>query len=64
MTPKEKANELIEKFIFINGNSFFAKDCAIIAVDEILNSNPTWFVDQMKSTHKFWQEVKTELEKL
>lgn len=64
MTPKEKANELIEKFIFINGNSFFAKDCAIIAVDEILNSNPTWFVDQMKSTHKFWQEVKSELEKL
>ena len=64
MTPKEKANELIEKFIFINGNSFFAKDCAIIAVDEILNSNPTWFVDQMKSTHKFWQEVKSELENL
>ena len=36
MTPKEKAKELIEKFIFINGNSFFAKDCAIIAVDEII----------------------------
>lgn len=64
MTAKEKAKELIEKFTFINGNSFFAKDCATFTVDEILNSNPTWFIDQMRSTHKYWQEVKNELEKL
>lgn len=37
MTPKEKAAELVEKFIQTNGNSFFAKDCALIAVNEILN---------------------------
>ena len=60
MTPKEKAKELVEKFIFINGNSFFAKDCAIIAVDEIIKSNPYSAVGN--STSKFWQSVKSELE--
>jgi len=64
MTAKEKANELVEKFTFINGNSFFAKDCAILTVDEILNSNPTWFIDQMRTTHQYWQEVKNELQKM
>ena len=65
MTPKEKAIELIEKFTFINGNSFFAKDCAIIAVDEIIE-NLHWLEDSI-NFHKairFWNEVKTELEKL
>ena len=70
MTPKEKAKELIEKFIFINGNSFFAKDCAIIAVDEIIDQ---WdYIDtylanlggEFNPNLRYWQEVKTELEKL
>ena len=75
MTPKEKAKELVEKFEYIDTvdgqcissgyithNS--AIECAVIAVDEILNSNPTWFIDQMRSTHKYWEEVKTELIKI
>ncbi|MGL4253526.1 MAG: hypothetical protein ACRCR2_05705 [Fusobacteriaceae bacterium] len=35
MTPKEKAIELVDKFTQTNGNAFFAKECALIAVDEI-----------------------------
>jgi len=35
MTPKEKAQELVDKFIQTNGNAFFAKECALIVVDEI-----------------------------
>ncbi len=38
MEAKEKAKELVEKYISVNGNSFFAKDCALIAVDEILKN--------------------------
>ena len=38
MTPKEKAQKLVGKFIQTNGNSFFAKECALIAVDEIIES--------------------------
>ena len=33
---KQKAKELIESFIAINGNSFFAKQCAIKVCDEAL----------------------------
>ena len=43
MTPKEKAEELVNKFSFFadtlhNGNKENAKQCALITVDEILNT--------------------------
>ena len=63
MAPKEKAKELIEKYTFINGNSFFAKDCAIIAVDEIieeLKREPYTNYERIV----YWISVKNELEKL
>ena len=80
MTPKEKAKELVDKFTQTNGNNFFAKECALIAVDEIIKSSPRhpndvdW--DDVGGTHQYyyeaqheealnyWQEVKEELEKL
>lgn len=62
MTPKEKAIELVDKYIQTNGNSFFAKQCALIAVDEIINNDGfTKFDDYLT---KYWQEVKQEIEKL
>ena len=71
MTPKEKANELIEEYLSLNDN--FNKPivtdeqdsvkCAIIAVDEI--------IDELKREPYanyerivFWQSVKNELELL
>ena len=60
MTPKEKANELIDKYTSVNGNSFFAKECAIIAVDEIITANPISHVGN--STINYWQAVKQQLE--
>ena len=71
MTPKEKADQLLTKYI----NQWFAfgdylslakaKQCALIAIDEILKSNP-YDVSKtdMDSTIDFWQEVKKEIEKL
>jgi len=55
MTPKQKAIELLDDFIQINGNSFFAKDCARRCVDEIIKVLPH---------PDYWQEVKQEIEKL
>lgn len=37
LTPKEKSIELLDKFIQTNGNFFFAKECAIFLVEEILD---------------------------
>ena len=62
MTPKEKAKELFEKYYQIGKNHDFdyAKDCALIAVDEILDIaefyNDVEFI--------WWEEVKQEILKL
>jgi long-subunit acyl-CoA synthetase (AMP-forming) len=77
MTPKEKAFELAHKFrlleIRTSENSFMmismadAKQCALIAVDEIIsdysNIRPM-FIFKKPPRLKFWQEVKQEIEKL
>ena len=59
MTPKEKAGELYFKYhnLWINGNSIIAKQCALIAVDEIMNQF-TW---KPSTGMSFWNEVKQEI---
>jgi hypothetical protein len=75
MTPKEKAKELVDKFMAIKSMKLsdysliyypFAKQCALIAVDEIILSNPhsNPFNTDVYSTMGYWQEVKQELENL
>jgi hypothetical protein len=61
MTPKEKANELIEKYAIWSWNE--AKECALITVDEILDTieDERTGIFNMK---RYWQEVKQEIEKL
>jgi hypothetical protein len=70
--PKEKAKELVDKFIphsSGNSNNNEAKECAIIAVDEIIElyefhliSNPD--DKRVMDTLNYFDEVKQELEKL
>jgi hypothetical protein len=71
MTPKEKAKELYFKMHSQEQIvSKEAKQCALIAVDEILNINPFSFydkrfhLDRIKEYEKYWVEVKEEIEKL
>lgn len=64
MTPKEKAVELVNKFLqyadtFHNGNLYNAKQCALLAVDEILNAH-LFDLDEKQ----YWQQVKTEIQSL
>ena len=68
MSPKEKAAELIEKFSKYahwddgaSNNDFNSANCAMIAVDEILNINS---VDKDLFLSDYWYQVKQELEKL
>jgi hypothetical protein len=61
MTPKEKAEELVDKFNLPSGlMSIERKQCALIAVDEIYNSGLLVFVDD----EQYWHEVKQEIEKI
>ena len=77
MTPKEKAQELVVKYsikveVFFTEDSIprivnaqmrleLAKQCALIAVDEILAvTSESYDIDHIN----WWQEVKQEIEKL
>lgn len=70
MTPKEKAQELVLKFLRIDNNTpewfntHIAKQCALIAVDEILKSHYKPFTGVVPSVYDYWQGVKQEIEKL
>lgn len=71
MTPQEKAKELVEKFMkeFIKSNSDYwmepAKQCALIAVEEIINNgrliSPLLWTSQ-EHGENYWQEVKKEIQ--
>jgi hypothetical protein len=67
MSPKEKAEELINKYLnadYTDVNINGAKHCALIAVDEIILQNNVWIKQIGKGTNNYWQEVKQEIEKL
>ena len=91
MTPKEKAIQLVNKYLKFTskhdsletaglGALTLAKACALVVVDEILESSPRcpsnvdwddcgathqyYYETQIEDAAKFWQEVKIEIEKL
>jgi hypothetical protein len=73
LTPKEKAKELVDKFEKVEVvsadhmacASIDAKQCALIHIDIMIDSIEVGFEDS-KSLAKinYYQEVKTEIEKL
>jgi hypothetical protein len=65
MTPKEKAEELTLKYhnLWINGNSIMAKQCALIAINEIIDSFTIKNYSDANN-YEYWKEVKTEIENL
>jgi len=68
MTPKEKAIDLIYKYDFTSCMSEEqVKQCALICVDEILNQYNNCKFDYKilyEQESEYWQEVKTEINKL
>jgi hypothetical protein len=68
MASKEKAQELVESMAFSCRECDYevkAKQCALIAVDEIINTHLLSEKD-IFGIHPvdYWQEVKQEIEKL
>lgn len=85
MIPKEKAQELVDKFLPLvycyMGSGMLsddydknvalgnAKQCALIAVDEIISLNCENYSDWQNNPHhyysrEYWQQVKKEINKL
>jgi hypothetical protein len=70
MKPKEKAEELVKKMYAVHSNSasditlMFAKDCALVAVDEIINTDMLMNEDTYVMTPsylQYWEQVKQEI---
>jgi hypothetical protein len=73
MTPKEKANELVDKYVSLTDGWVYGissweykKKCALVAVDEIRNilSMPNIPKYYPIVTDEYWEQVKQEIEKL
>jgi hypothetical protein len=66
MTPKEKAKQLVDKFNVVGlQQRAEAYQCAVIAVDEIIASNPIAFDEDDNCIEKnWWKEVKQQIELL
>jgi len=61
MTAKEKAKELVNKFIQINGNSFFAKECTLLCVNEIIDAIDWHEFETPNKQINFWLDVRKEI---
>ena len=65
MTPKEKAVDIFYKYFEATNNHYIAKECALIAVDEILSelTEIPYGLEYLNRLN-YWLEVKQETEKL
>jgi hypothetical protein len=78
MTPKEKAKELVDKYKEFTENQYAepfhdAKQCALIAVDEIIKADQSSVLKAGEYTFTshtilggpdYWEQVKIEIQKL
>jgi len=65
MTPHEKEKDLLDKFSNIALlDSYEAKQCALIAVDEMLDFRNALYINEGSLAHKYLLDIKQEIEKL
>ena len=66
LTPKEKAKELIDKYMFMEVPNYVSKFeiklCAIIAVNEILEAINDYTIEPIIFDIEYYEEVKQEIE--
>jgi|LakMenE18May11ns_1017448.scaffolds.fasta_scaffold8375505_1 hypothetical protein len=69
-TPKEKAEELFAKYVFLtisdmsDENFNQTKQCALVAVDEMLGLGAIVGSDLSDLFYIYWEEVKQEIKNL
>ena len=68
MTPRQKAEEITLLYYNLGKHLYvpisFAKQCALIAVDEILDLIIPIYSYDYEVLNQFWKEVKQEINKL
>ena len=61
MTPKEKAKELFMRNFEITVDDYCAKQCALIAVDEMLDFRNGLYMNEGSIVHQYLLDVKQEI---
>jgi len=64
MTPKEKAKDLFKIYLLETGNETFAKNCALVAVNEIRDAIIAINEYDYQALENYWYLVKKELQKI
>jgi hypothetical protein len=67
MEARKKAKDLVNKMLLDHDMPYYlANECALIAIDEILNEYPCQCPKDSyeMERHLFWKKVKEEIEKL
>lgn len=68
MTPKNRAIEITLKYYKLGEHIYvpmsFAKECALIAVDEMLDYRNRLFFNEGSLAHQYLLEIKEEIKKL
>jgi hypothetical protein len=64
MEAEKKARELVDKMLAVYDIDGIAIDCALIAVEEIIDSHYKVLSGVNTSVYEYWQQVKQEIEKL
>ena len=71
MTPQEKARELVNEYMSLSFSepifgltSDEAKQCALIAINEMLDFRNALFINEGSLIHQHLLDVKTEIEKI
>ena len=67
MSPKDKARDLVNKYLMNTPVGFHiddAKECALIAMDEIIKQCWDYRDIDLEASYDYWNEVKKEIEKL
>jgi hypothetical protein len=70
MTPQEKAKKLTDKYfkgsdlLYHDLSWIQAKECALIAVDEMLDYRNALFINEGSLAHQYLLQVKEEINKL
>ena len=70
MTPQEKAKDLYDSYWYclfqsnIEKRNYWSKQCALIAVDEMLDFRNGLYINEGSLAHKYLLDIKQEIEKL
>lgn len=70
MTPEEKAKDIFDSYWYclmqsdIRDRHYWSKECALIAVDEMLDFRNSLYINEGSLAHQYLIEVKHEIEKL